>query len=136
MSLLSVDRGEADGLLAAIVEVAANADMHLSMTLVLPGGAIAGRVVSPSTWLQAQSDLFRGVANGESLSQAFASIRDELVAEESRQEECADDAQPPANFIYLLDGSLIGTPKMTGEVRQHFKVRRTDVSAWSFGEAL
>lgn len=136
MSLFNSDRGEVDGLLLGITSAASQFDMHLSVTLVVPGAVVAGKVVSPTRWLAAQAELFGTLAHGDAIASVFTTLRDEHSADAAISEaiESETPGQSASNFVYLLDGHILGTPIGPKSLPQHFKVRLDAVSAWTFGE--
>lgn len=126
-----------DHLLEAINKVVSRGLFEISITVVSQGAFISGTLVSPQTWLEKQSEIFGSVPNGEALKLVFDELGavngvDEVLLETLRNVEEIPIDDIRSQLLHLVSE---GTQPSQHGVRQLWRVRLHDVSAWSFGIA-
>ncbi|MFE6893915.1 hypothetical protein [Streptomyces sp. NPDC057694] len=136
---------QTDLVLVELIDLVNKTNTSVSLTVLVNGGALSGRLVSNEVWFQSRAELLKGVADGDGVGlhtlyekwhERFAELNKnareagELKVATEYMDAIESVSNP--NYLHLVDTVLFGTPKGQG-VPFAFRVNIADVSAWSFG---
>ncbi|MGW2015593.1 hypothetical protein [Streptomyces sp. NPDC001927] len=139
---------ENDYVLVELIDLINQTDSSVSLTVLVDGGAVSGRLVSNEAWFKSRADVLKGASGSDDaevglhtlysgwsatfaeLNKQAKEVRDLDVPE--KYKEALSDVSTPG-YLHLVDAVLVGAGSNRG-VPFAFRIDLSKISGWSFGE--